>query len=718
MRRVFDAYLARAAGILEHNWAGAYTRPAPQLYPHQWNWDSGFIAMGLAHIAPERAMRELESLFAAQWHNGMLPQIVFNPDSLGHYFPEPDFWQTERSPHAPAGVLTSGITMPPIQALAALKIYRHARRRSAAVEFLRRVYPRLLAAHACLYRERDPRGEGLVYIRHPWESGLDNSPVWDIPLRRIRVANLPPYRRRDLESGVDPAMRPGDDDYDRYVYLVDLFRRLDYDEAAIGRECPFLIQDPLFNAILLRADEALLEIAGLLGEPDLEIRDWRDRTRSAIRSKLWSKEQGRFAAYDLASGELLRSDSAAGFMPLFGGAATAEQATRIYERLNSYSFCALNQGNCFTIPNYDTRTDDFDRRNYWRGPVWININWMLAQGLRRYGYTLKADSLQKDLLQLPIRFGFHEYFDSFDGTGYGSDDFSWTAALFIDLVKDFYGRERPAPGRVIKGWLGGEVVLNAGHHDEQPADERLASELLQIMRTIREGYYNCDRGLVDYDALYDSPEYRHYRELTGRLQNFDPDRLAGRRRKLAFWINLYNSIVIDGIIELRLRHSVREFPGFFRRIKYRIGHELFSPDDMEHGILRANVRRIRRRFGPRDRRSRHLVIPPDPRIHFALVCGSRSCAPIEFYDPEHIHDQLETAAGSFINSSEVLILPEEGRILMSEIFRWYRVDFGGRDGVLDFIHDYHRDAAAREFIAAERATLEIEYLYYDWNLNR
>lgn len=57
---------------------------------------------------------------------------------------------------------------------------------------------------------------------------------------------------------------------------------------------------------------------------------------------------------------------------------------------------------------------------------------MLAQGLRLYGYSLKADSLQ-----LPIRFGFYEYFDSFDGTGYGTEHFSWTAALFIDLVEDF-----------------------------------------------------------------------------------------------------------------------------------------------------------------------------------------------------------------------------------------------------------------------------------------
>jgi meiotically up-regulated gene 157 (Mug157) protein len=85
--------------------------------------------------------------------------------------------------------------------------------------------------------------------------------------------------------------------------------------------------------------------------------------------------------------------------------------------------------------------------------VWINLNWMLAHGLTRYGYTLNADSLRRELLQLPIRFGFHEYFDSFTGKGYGSDNFSWTAALFVDLVQDHYKMyKNPGPGgRPMRG---------------------------------------------------------------------------------------------------------------------------------------------------------------------------------------------------------------------------------------------------------------------------
>lgn len=72
----FNKYLKRAKKILDGNWTGSYTKPSPSLYPHQWNWDSGFIAIGYSHYNQKRAEMELLSLFNAQWPNGMLPQIV------------------------------------------------------------------------------------------------------------------------------------------------------------------------------------------------------------------------------------------------------------------------------------------------------------------------------------------------------------------------------------------------------------------------------------------------------------------------------------------------------------------------------------------------------------------------------------------------------------------------------------------------------------------
>jgi hypothetical protein len=115
---------------------------------------------------------------------------------------------------------------------------------------------------------------------------------------------------------------------------------------------------------------------------------------------------------------------------------------------------------------------------------------------------------------------------------------------------------------------------------------------------------------------------------------------------------------------------------------------------------------------------RQLVLESiDPRIHFALVCGSRSCAPIRFYDEEVIDEQLETATRNFINSSEVIVLPEKNKIFLSQIFDWYQKDFGGRENLISFLVKYLEKPDKCDFLENHNDQLSVEYLYYDWNLN-
>ena len=72
---------SQAEKVLRQNNMGSWTRAAPELYPHQWSWDSAFIAIGLAHLDVRRAALELRALFAHQWANGKVPHIVFNPEA-------------------------------------------------------------------------------------------------------------------------------------------------------------------------------------------------------------------------------------------------------------------------------------------------------------------------------------------------------------------------------------------------------------------------------------------------------------------------------------------------------------------------------------------------------------------------------------------------------------------------------------------------------------
>ncbi|MGX5187692.1 MGH1-like glycoside hydrolase domain-containing protein, partial [Streptomyces avermitilis] len=175
-----------AARVLINNWTGTSTVPSRTLYPHQWSWDSAFIAIGLRHLSVRRAQRELESLLAAQWADGRIPHIVFNPAlPFGAYFPSPDFWQSSRvgrNAGAPEAAETSGIVQPPVHALAAWLVHQADPAESRRREFLARLYPQLAAWHRYLLTRRDLAGAGLAAVVHPWEPGMDNSPCWDKPL--------------------------------------------------------------------------------------------------------------------------------------------------------------------------------------------------------------------------------------------------------------------------------------------------------------------------------------------------------------------------------------------------------------------------------------------------------------------------------------------------------------------------------------------------------
>src|ERR671915_2126227 len=121
----------RAAEVLRRNDAGGWTKAAPELYPHQWSWDTGFIVVGLAHLDTDRAARELLTLFAYQWKNGKVPHIVFNPEAPPEsYFPSAEHWAcAAASPDAPAAPpYTSCLTQPPVHAIAVWRIWEAAGR--------------------------------------------------------------------------------------------------------------------------------------------------------------------------------------------------------------------------------------------------------------------------------------------------------------------------------------------------------------------------------------------------------------------------------------------------------------------------------------------------------------------------------------------------------------------------------------------------------------
>lgn len=428
--------LTQARAILDENWTGSSTIPAPGLYPHQWNWDTGFIAIGRARWDRPRAEAEMLSLFRGQWANGMLPHIVFNPAvPTDAYFPGPDFWQSDGSANAPNGVMTSGLTQPPVHAFAALEMHRCAANADAdrSRGFLRQLFPALAALHRYLRDERSGP-EGLAFILHPWESGLDNSPAWDEAFGRVHVpeGTLPAFERRDLMNA-DPRDRPSDEDYDRFVYLSIVYRDTGYDDVRVRELTPFLVESPMFNAIRAWSAAALVEIAGIVGEDGREFAEDGERIVRAIEAKLWEQRHARFFPFDLRDGHRMNHHSIDSFMPLVAPGLDAELARRTVDSLRTYHDCAIRE-RCFLLPTYDPLGGDFDMRRYWRGPIWANTNWLLERGCRLVGEHRTADELRGAVFELVGTFGFREYFDPHGTAAYGADRFSWTAALFLDLA--------------------------------------------------------------------------------------------------------------------------------------------------------------------------------------------------------------------------------------------------------------------------------------------
>jgi hypothetical protein len=419
-----------AREVLRANDLGGWTKPAPALYPHQWNWDSCFIAIGLSHFDPERAMQEIRSLLRGQWANGLVPQIVFNPEEAG-YFPGPDVWQSERSADAPKDLETSGITQPPVLATALLAVYRNAPDKDRALPFLRETYPKALAYHRYFYEERNPDRNGLIVVVHPWESGLDNSPPYLDAGARVRLTYRPRYERLDTLH-VQAADRPTDRDYDLYVWLLEQMRNLDWDQRRYLQSAPLQVQDVLFNSILCRANRDLAAIAEIVGEDPDQAKRWHQETARSINDHLWDEASGTYYSYDRVAGSVLEIDTIAAFGPLYGDVALPDRAARLVEKhlLNPAEYWP--EGG-YPVPTTSMASPWFNPQKYWLGPTWVATNWLVIKGLLDPRPDLAA-ALAQRTLEAVARSGYREYFNPRTGEGYGTDSFSWTAALSIDLA--------------------------------------------------------------------------------------------------------------------------------------------------------------------------------------------------------------------------------------------------------------------------------------------
>ena len=431
--------LTAASAVLAMNDRGSYTQPAHGLYPHQWLWDSCFVAIGLRHFDVERAKAELLSLLRGQWHNGMLPNIIFRDDP--QYRTDRNIWRSWVNPYAPNDVTTTGITQPPMLAEAVVqvgaKLAWPERRSWYAI-----MYEPLVQYHQWLYAERDPHHEGLVLQIHPWETGLDNTPPWIAEMREhqlpfwitaIRITHadkIVNLFRRDTKSV------PMDERFSTIeaLTLFDIQRRLrrkSYDVNKILDHSLLTIEDLSFNSIFIRANSHLQQIANSLRqELPAELAANMRKTEKAL-EELWDPYANQYFSRDFVTHRLLKTPTIATLLPLYAGSITKDRAAALVRQLeNEHAF-----GPAFPVPSVPVNSFWYNPRLYWQGPSWVNMNWLIIDGLKRYGYKDHAAALTESTIEMVAKAGCYEYFDPRDGSGAGAANFSWTAALAIDLFK-------------------------------------------------------------------------------------------------------------------------------------------------------------------------------------------------------------------------------------------------------------------------------------------
>lgn len=200
--------------------------------------------------------------------------------------------------------------------------------------------------------------------------------------------------------------------------------------------------------------------------------------------------------------------------------------------------------------------------------------------------------------------------------------------------------------------------------------------------------YVSDEGLVDYTGLKnDSQKLLFY---LYDLRENEPTDDWSREEKLAYWINAYNAMTVDLILDsYPARKDIKEIRNPWKQRRWKIGDKVYNLDEIEHDILRKMN---------------------EPRIHFAINCASFSCPPLlnEAFTANKLETQFAKVTKEFINDSKRNTITKN-ELEISKIFRWFKEDFEQNGSLIDFLNKYSAIKIDKN--------ADIDYKDYDWSLN-
>ncbi|CAJ1932915.1 unnamed protein product [Sphenostylis stenocarpa] len=257
--------------------------------------------------------------------------------------------------------------------------------------------------------------------------------------------------------------------------------------------------------------------------------------------------------------------------------------------------------------------------------------------------------------------------------------------------------------------------------DSEPkAAAAVCDRLTKIMCAILESYASEDRQRVDYVTISKSEEFRRYVNMTQDLQRVNLLELS-ENETLAFFLNLYNAMIVHAIIRVGCQEGVinrRSFSDF----QYLIGGHPFSLSTIKNGILRSNRRSpysLIKPFGSGDRRLELSLVKLNPLVHFGLCNGTKSSPKVRFFSPYRVAEELRCAAREFFENDGIEVDLEKRTIHLTPIFKWYSGDFGQERNILKWIINYldANKAGLLTHLLGDGGRVDICYMTYDWSIN-
>jgi hypothetical protein len=265
---------------------------------------------------------------------------------------------------------------------------------------------------------------------------MDNSPRFDGPYSRVQPGEMEPFVRTDTLNVTDHSQRPSDEEYRRYLWLVQQMADVGFDDARLPEVMAFQVKDVFTSGIFALANEDLAVLAERVSQPGEapRLRQWAQEFRDGVDATV-DERTGLARDKDVLTGEWIGLPTMAGFAPLIStaGGSLLERQLEVFDGPDWTGDPRL----AFPLPaSTSTTYKGLKQRQYWRGPVWPVMNWYLANCLRRRGDEKRYHQLREASLAQLMEGHFAEYYEPFTGEPLGSMDQSWTAAVALEWLAD------------------------------------------------------------------------------------------------------------------------------------------------------------------------------------------------------------------------------------------------------------------------------------------